>query len=435
MNPVQLIQSFIKNESLQNAAVVSLKPGQLVYGKVQKFFPNNTALLQIGNAKLFAQVEAELSTTESHWFEVHSNGDEVQLKVVEGKGQTSSQPSAPSLLQYFQLPETKMNTQLVQFLLGKNLPFTKEQLVNLNSWINKKSDLAKAEAAIEYMIKKDLPFTKQTFQSLLAVQEPQSFSSQLGQLRTYLDDPSIPNLKTVQQLKQMISIIVDNQSSQSLVLANDLFDSSTEIKQMLKNIVQSLGLDYENEVHTSLNDKQKSFESVQSLKPLLMSVMTDLGTSGRDVEMVLYRLTGMQLISHEPNGAMQQIFMQLPISFGESETDVTLQWSGRRKKNGQIDPDYCRILFNLELQSIKQTVIDMQIQNKIVHATVINETKEIETIVNNLKPVLKEKLEGIGYQLSFIKFIPSFEKGNRVNPVMSNIPVSTEFSQGVDIKI
>jgi hypothetical protein len=435
MNPVQLIQSFIKNESLQKAAVVSLKPGQLVYGKVEKFYPNNTALLQIGNAKLFAQVEAGLSTTDSHWFEVQTNGDEVQLKVVEGRGQNSSQPSIPSLLQHFQLPETKMNTKLVQFLLGKNLPFTKEQLVKINSWINKKSDLAQAEAAIEFMIKKDLPFTKQTFQSLLGVQKPQSFSSQLGQLQTYLESPAFTDLKSVQQLKQMISTILENSSFQSLGSTNDLFDSGAEVKQMIKNIVQSLGLDYENGVHTALNDKQRTLESLQSLKPLLMSAMTDLGTSGQEVERVLNRLTGMQLISHEPNGAMQQIFMQLPISFGESETDVTLQWSGRRKKNGQIDPDYCRILFNLELQSIKHTVIDMQIQNKIVHATVINETKEIESIVTSLKPALKEKLEGLGYQLSFIKFIPSFEKVKRVNPEMSSIPLPTEFYQGVDIKI
>jgi hypothetical protein len=132
---------------------------------------------------------------------------------------------------------------------------------------------------------------------------------------------------------------------------------------------------------------------------------------------------------------MQQILMQLPILFGEKKSEVTLQWSGRKTSNGQIDPHYCRILFYLELQSIHHTVIDMHIQNKLIHITVINDTKEIETIISTLKPALKEKLDDLGYNLSYIKVIPPYEKdkldaGQRTSSILSK-----DAYQEVDIKI
>ena len=42
------------------------------------------------------------------------------------------------------------------------------------------------------------------------------------------------------------------------------------------------------------------------------------------------------------------------------------------KKDGKIDPDFARILFYLDLESIDKTIIDMQVQNSVVSVTVFN---------------------------------------------------------------
>ena len=41
--------------------------------------------------------------------------------------------------------------------------------------------------------------------------------------------------------------------------------------------------------------------------------------------------------------------MQVPLEFFGKRIDSTLQWNGRMKEDGKIDPDFARILFYLDL--------------------------------------------------------------------------------------
>jgi hypothetical protein len=426
MHPVQLIQSLINAENIQKASQVTFKPGQYLYGRVEKVLPNHTAVIQIGNMKLMAHLQTDVSAKDHYWFEVRSNSKEgIQLKVVEAFGQTHS---AQQLLDSFQLPNTKQNVKLLQYFLANNLPFSKEQLKAAAAWVGNQSDISIDLNALEWMIKRDLPFTKQTFQSLVAVQDSHSFTMQLQELGTYLDQPKFDSMKTLQPLKDMIANLAGNQTI-------DEIPSGSDMKQMLKNLVQSLGLEYENNLQLLPKEMKNSIESLQSLKPLLLGAMNELGTSGKEVEPILNRLTGMQLISQDPGGPLQQMVLQLPFTFGNKQSDITLQWNGRKTSKGQIDPDYCRILFYLDLQSINQTVIDMQVQNKIIHVSIINDEKEISPIISALTPSLKENLERIGYKLSFIHSAPSTDKRKLDQHSMNLGELSTEFYRRVDIKI
>lgn len=83
------------------------------------------------------------------------------------------------------------------------------------------------------------------------------------------------------------------------------------------------------------------------------------------------RITAQQILSQE-NGPIQNLLLTIPLNLGSTKTDLTLQWSGRKTKEGKIDPDYCRVLFYLELEHLEETVIDMQVQNRIIKVTVIN---------------------------------------------------------------
>lgn len=426
MHPVQMIQSLINAENLQKASQITFKTGQYLYGRVEKVLPNHTAIIQIGNTKLMAQLKADVSAKDHYWFEVRSNMKEgLQLKVVDGFAQSHS---AQQLLDRFQLPESKQNLKLLQYFLANNLPFSKEQLKAAAAWVGNQSDISKDLNALEWMIKRDLPFTKLTFQSLVAVQESQSFTKQLQELGKYLENPKFDELKTLPPLKEMIASLVGNQTINET-------PSGSEIKQMLKNLVKSLGLEYENELQLLSKEMKNSIDSLQSLKPLLMGAMNELGTSGKEVEPILNRLTGMQLISQDPVGPLQHMVLQLPFTFGEKQSDITLQWNGRKTSKGQIDPDYCRILFYLDLQSINQTVIDMQIQNKNIHVSILNDAKEIEPIISALTPTLKEKLKSIGYKLSFINLTPPIDNRKQDKHLMNLGELSTEFYRRVDIKI
>jgi hypothetical protein len=426
MNPVRMIDSLLNSKSLHRASMVSLRPGQLVFGRVEKLFPNCTAMIQVGNMNLFAQLKANVNDKESYWFEVRSGGSNgIELKLVEGIGQNQQ---GKLVLKNLQLPETKQNMQLMELISLKNLPISTDQLKLAAAWIPTQGDLTKELTALEWMIEKELPFTKPIFQSLVAVQDSQSFYAQLEKVGGFLEQSGIESSKTFQSLREVISFLLENPPSTEL-------ESGKVIQDLLRNLVQSLGLEYEKEVQLWTNTEQDAADTFQSLKPLLMKAMLELGDKGKVLEPLLNRLTGMQLISQDSIGSMMQMVLQLPFSFGEKQSDITLQWSGRKTKTGQIDPDFCRVLFHLELQSLEQTVIDMQVQNKVVHLSVINDKKEIEPIVKALTPMLKEKLESNGYTLSFVKVNPTFDKKQAgvAQPNLMNL--STDLYKRVDIKI
>ncbi|MGJ7912972.1 hypothetical protein [Neobacillus sp. LXY-1] len=422
MNPVQVIQSLINVENVHKATVVPLKPGQMVYGSVEKFLPNDTAIVRIGNRKLFADVKTLLSTNENYWFEVVTSSNEgVQLKVLEQKGSANS---SHFLLKNFQLPETKQNQQLLQFFLSKNVPFTKEQLKIAGFWLPNQTDLTKELTALEWMARKDLPFTKPIFDSLVAVQDARPLNQQLSELVQQLDGPQFASFQSTEPLKQVIASIIGTESFNQVLNGN-------EAKHMLQSLIHSLGLEYEKDVGQISAHLE---DTTHVLKPILMEAISELGSKGKELEPLLNRLTGLQLLSQDFTGTIQQMVMQLPITLGNQPTDVTIQWNGRKTKEAQIDPDYCRILFYLDLQSLDQTVIDMQVQNKVVHLSIINDTNNLEPVVNALTPSLKEKLETIGYKLSFVNIIPSSEK--RVeHHVNKPEHLFMEAYHGVDIKI
>jgi hypothetical protein len=426
MNPVRMIDSLLSFKSLQRALVVSLRPGQLVFGRVEKLFPNSTAMIQVGNMHLFAQLKANVNDKESYWFEVRSGGsDGIELKLIEGIGQDQS---GKIFLKNLQLPETKQNMQLLELISLKNLPISTDQLKLAATWIPKQGNLTKELTALEWMIEKELPFTKPIFQSLVAVQDSQSFYAQLEKVISFLEQSGMDSSKTLQSLREVISFILKNPTSTEL-------ESGKAIQDLLRNLVQSLGLEFEKEVQLWTNTEQDAVDPLQSLKPLLMKAMLELGEKGKELEPLLNRLTGMQLISHNSVGPMLQMVLQMPFSFGGHQSDITLQWNGKKTKAGQIDPDFCRILFHLDLQSLEQTVIDMQVQNRVVHLSIINDKKEIEPIVKAFTPMLKEKLESNGYTLSFVKVNPIFDKKHAGVAQPNPMTLSTDLYKRVDIKI
>jgi hypothetical protein len=85
--------------------------------------------------------------------------------------------------------------------------------------------------------------------------------------------------------------------------------------------------------------------------------------------------------------------------------DLTVQWNGRRKaNNNEIDPDYCRVLFYLELENLQDTFVDMQVQKRIITITVLNENQNLSMFAKPLISNLKEQLDLMNYNLSDVQF-------------------------------
>lgn len=202
------------------------------------------------------------------------------------------------------------------------------------------------------------------------------------------------------------------------------------MEQAIKTVLKGLGMSYEAALANKAGDVQAL---AQQLKPQLLALMQDMQTPQplRDAaESVVARLNGMQLLSAE-NGHQHQLVMQVPLEFFGKRMDATLQWNGRMKEDGKIDANFARILFYLQMESIQETVIDMQVQNRVVTITVFNDQPHVELLAEPFKQALKVGLEEKEYHLSGV-FVKPFEKQSTA-PVVDKKPDERE--GGVDIRV
>lgn len=210
--------------------------------------------------------------------------------------------------------------------------------------------------------------------------------------------------------------------------------NSQGIQKAIQQILIRLGLSYE----AALNKGEDVTNLIQSIKPQLLSLIQDENASTElknSAEMVLARLNGMQLLSGE-TGHQHQIIMQLPLQFLGKHVDATIQWNGRMKKDGKIDSNYARILFYLNLEALKETVIDMQVQNRIVSIYVYNELEGLDVLAEPLKKALKEGLEEKNYHLSGVLIKPykkTLQKNLEKNIEKLNDKGAVQ--RGVDIRV
>ena len=207
--------------------------------------------------------------------------------------------------------------------------------------------------------------------------------------------------------------------------------SGSTIKQAIQSVLVKLGVHYE----AGLASKELHISQIQdSLKPQLVALLQEgmAGTALREAaETVVSRLNGQPLQSTE-SGVQQQIIMQVPLHLQGKRIEATIEWNGRMKEDGKIDPDHARVLFYLDLEALHKTVVDMQVQNKVVTLTIFNEDPTLKMLGAVLEDRLAEGLDAEGYRLSAVRFKQFQEEV--ITPIKSSISADSG-TQGVDFRI
>ena len=102
------------------------QPGEIVTGRINKFFPDNKALLQIGAKQVIAELQTSLSAGGTYWFEVKEGGEHPLLQVLP---QTSGKHAGVSqLIELTGNKPNKTTASFVEGLLKQQTPFTMQQL-------------------------------------------------------------------------------------------------------------------------------------------------------------------------------------------------------------------------------------------------------------------------------------------------------------------
>ena len=213
--------------------------------------------------------------------------------------------------------------------------------------------------------------------------------------------------------------------------------NSSVVSAQLKDIAKALGLQLEHVLaNTQSFTSTQLKEELTTLKPLLLTLLHEQQPANVKelAEQIVNRITAQQIISQE-NGPLQNLLLTLPMNIGNYETDITLQWSGRKRKDGSIDPDYCRILFYLDLEKLKETVIDMQVQNRVIKISVLNEQSElIQDVATPFIHTLRNQLEAMDYKLSGVLFENTINEQIVENKKQLVYQAASSYN-GVDIRI
>lgn len=243
----------------------------------------------------------------------------------------------------------------------------------------------------------------------------------------------------IAQTLQQITNISKNPAS-SNIFTQTIIQAEQQVMQQLdgkafehamKEVLKSLGFGYEAKLGAN-SDEIRQLAS--QLKPQIVELLQNQSISSavrESAEAVLGRMNGLQILSNE-NGPQHQLLMQVPLEFLGKKIDATLQWNGRMKEDGKIDSDFARIMFYLQLDTLEETVVDMQVQNRVVSITLYNNDTQLGPFADKFKETLKVGLSSIGYQLSGV-FVKTFEE-QKMASVLKSKPKTFD-TQGVDIRI
>jgi len=241
------------------------------------------------------------------------------------------------------------------------------------------------------------------------------------------------------KLIKVMELLQDNQIYRrishflaQIELSNDYNNQSAEQRfyQYMKNFANMVGLSYESQVAENMNSQLDN-----TLKGLLLQLIHQNQSEAPILEhstKILNIINGLQLQSVNEINNILYAHLQFPGDKLGLANEVDLKFEGK-KKNGHIDSDYCRIHFFLDLNHLKETIIDMNVQNRSVTVTVYNDLKELKSMSTPFIGLLKESLESLKYHLSTVLFKPLSSKTDQKNTLKNSTYES--YTQGMDYRI
>ncbi|XWN52633.1 hypothetical protein L0P96_01375 [Anoxybacillus flavithermus] len=361
MNVQWLRTLFDDTQTIRLPKAPTFHVGDIIYGKIEKITEDRTALVRIGSHTLTAELQSPVKEGETYTFHVQKTSP-LELKILQ---HTAKLTDEESVSRYFRLPMNEQTKALVRWMMDESFTFKKHDMSLIRQWLQ--TGGKKEAQAIKWLFMHDLPLRDDIFRAFVALQDDRPLYEQQLTLAMMIDrfHPKGTLAKLSSYLRHMSTL-----SS----------FSPEHIQQLLEETM-----------------KQQD-EWLVLLQTAAEEAPGELKT---EIISLLDRVKAYQLLSTN-NDSLQHIFTQFPLFIGTHATDVTIQWRGKQRENGKMDTDYCRILFYLTLATLKETIVDVHIQQRIVHISIINDTPRVELYASALEPSLKEKLAEHGYTLSSI---------------------------------
>lgn len=232
------------------------------------------------------------------------------------------------------------------------------------------------------------------------------------------------------QLKEFLQTLTALASTNTYHLTREILTSPflatrEQFLQMVRQFLTTSGMTYEYALNENLSMQETP------IKSLLIQLLNSNMDTNEHATKLLHLLNGLQLKSVQETSHFTQASLTLPGEKWGLSKDVSLEFSGKKDENGQIDPSNCRILFILELKNMKETIVEMNVQKRFVNITIYNDQLTMRRI--HLEKLLEKGLKKIDFHLSTINIKP-YNKNKKASPSTGNY-VNDYVSEGIDFRI
>jgi hypothetical protein len=220
--------------------------------------------------------------------------------------------------------------------------------------------------------------------------------------------------------------------------------------RQMYEVVRSNGLNYESDLAQALVLKKSELSSTelnqqqQNLKAALLKLTQGEAEqvnskAAQHAEQALSNLTGQQLLSKsDSSGTLQNMFLNLTMLLGGEPENIQV-FLNSHKKGQQIDWENCSIYFLLETKRLGDVGVLLSSTERNLSITIKNDKPGFKEKMEPLAASIKEKLQGIGYNLGSVQFSristavtsPVGDSSNNDQKPLK--PVFTE--KGMDFKI
>ncbi|GGF80456.1 hypothetical protein GCM10010912_26950 [Paenibacillus albidus] len=155
---------------------------------------------------------------------------------------------------------------------------------------------------------------------------------------------------------------------------------------------------------------------------------------------LVQQLTGQQLLLNTDRTApFAQVTLFLPLQGRDGQETASVHIQSRRGRKGELDAANCRLWFDLDMKQLGQTLVDVQVVDRIVSLKMHNDQPAVLELMEQGREDIRAAVESIGYQLLSLRTEPLPEKtlaadaaGNPVSRLAEYVP---DAYKGVDYRI
>ncbi|WP_168122269.1 hypothetical protein [Paenibacillus sp. HB172176] len=149
----------------------------------------------------------------------------------------------------------------------------------------------------------------------------------------------------------------------------------------------------------------------EGLKSALMTLASGSDTPGAVKEtatQLLHHITGQQLLlAPERNSSIfTHVTMLIPLKDREGGSTASVHIQTRRGRKGELDSENCRLLFQLSMETLGETMVDVNVTDRIVSLNVWNDHPAMTAIIDSAREDISARMHAAGYQLFSLRATP-----------------------------